>query len=405
MTSQAASPGGYRVFISRFDREMRSGIRSGKRHSGATPRAPAGPRHPRCHEAWSCRGCAVQWDLIAIMGKLLDNFGWGTAITVLAAVAALGTASADPATTGRKPSGQGDIVQFEIEWKADAARGSIEAQFRLGELYEQLRGNYLEAESWYARAAERGSIQALYRLALIALAGSGDVAPDPVTAYKWAVLASDPNDQWGRLAEDLRSQLEAVLTAAERGDAKKQAELWRQQRTGQSTALARTAPEQGEATGPSRAATAPDRTPDPVPVRPARRTARNALPRRHMRGHRPGRRRSWSLCRHPRRAVRRKRMTKRCSSRRCGACSAAPCEKRRTSKGKPVITGTVSDDAGRLNLIRVSSALAPEYRPEIQVRVVSLPLCRSLSELDGFRTASLVAEDLQARLTGPGATA
>ena len=165
------------------------------------------------------------------MGKLLDSFGWGAAITVLAAVVAIGTASADPATE-RKPFGQGDIVQFEIEWKADAARGSIEAQFRLGELYEQIRGNYLEAENWYTRAAERGSIQALYRLALIALAGSGDVAPDPVTAYKWAVLASDPNDQWGRLAEDLRSQLEAVLTAAERGDAKKQAELWRQQRTG-----------------------------------------------------------------------------------------------------------------------------------------------------------------------------
>ncbi len=165
------------------------------------------------------------------MGKLLDSFGWGAAITVLAAVVAIGTASADPATE-RKPFGQGDIIQFEIEWKADAARGSIEAQFHLGELYEQIRGNYLEAENWYTRAAERGSIQALYRLALIALAGSADVAPDPVTAYKWAVLASDPNDQWGRLAEDLRSQLEAVLTAAERGDAKKQAELWRQQRTG-----------------------------------------------------------------------------------------------------------------------------------------------------------------------------
>ena len=34
-------------------------------------------------------------------------------------------------------------------------------------------------------------------------------------------------------------------------------------------------------------------------------------------------------------------------------------------QGKPVITGTVSNDAGRLNLIRVSGALAPEYRPEI----------------------------------------
>ena len=329
-TSQAASPGGYRIFIPRFDRETRSGDAVRQATLWCNPASTGRAAPSAAPPAWSCGGCAVQWDLIAIMGKLLDSFRWGAAITVLAAVVAIGTASADPATE-RKPVGQGDIIQFEIEWKADAARGSIEAQFHLGELYEQIRGNYLEAENWYTRAAERGSIQALYRLALIALAGSADVAPDPVTAYKWAVLASDPNDQWGRLAEDLRSQLEAVLTAAERGDAKKQAELWRQQRTGRLTALARTAPEQGEAPDPL-GPRQPRMTPDPVPVRPARRTARNALPRRYMRRHPPGRRRSWSLCHHPCQAAPRKRMTKRCSSRRCGACSAAPCEKRRTSR-------------------------------------------------------------------------
>jgi len=337
------------------------------------------------------------------MGKFLDNFGWGTAITALAAVAALGTASADPATTGRKPSGPGDIVQFEIEWKADAARGSIEAQFRLGELYEQLRGNYLEAESWYARAAERGSIQARYRLALIALAGNGDIAPDPVTAYKWAVLASDPNDQWGRLAEDLRSQLEAVLTAAERGDAKKQADLWRQHRTGQSTTLARTAPEQGEATGPSRAAAAPDAGVKSDPCLPSSPDSAQC-PATPSHAGTPSKPTQVVVVvppapSRPSQADDEKMLAEAMRRVQCGSL-----RKTTNEQGKSVISGIVSDDAGRLNLIRVSGALAPEYRPEFQVRVVSLPLCRSLSELDGFRTASLVAEDLQARFTGLGAT-
>ena len=281
------------------------------------------------------------------MGKLLDSFGWGAAITVLAAVVAIGTASADPATE-RKPVGQGDIIQFEIEWKADAARGSIEAQFHLGELYEQIRGNYLEAENWYTRAAERGSIQALYRLALIALAGSADVAPDPVTAYKWAVLASDPNDQWGRLAEDLRSQLEAVLTAAERGDAKKQAELWRQQRTGRLTALARTAPEQGEAPGPSRAATAPDdaRSGSCPPGSPDG----AQCPAAPLHAETPSRPTQVVVVMPPPVPSRpsqtddEKMLVEEMRRVQCGSL-----RKTTDEQGKPVITGTVSNDAARLN--------------------------------------------------------
>ena len=343
-----------------------------------------------------------QWGSIAVMCKILHSFGLSVTITALAAVVAITTASADTAAA-QKPLGQGDVAQAEAEWKADAARGNIEAQFHLGELYEQIRGNYLEAEGWYTRAAEGGSIQALYRLALIALAGNRDVAPDPVTAYKWAVLASDPNDQWGRLAEDLSSQLEAVLTAAERGDARKQAELWRQQRTGQSTILAHTAPAQGEVPGSSRATAAPDHSVKSGPCPPGS-SEGVQCPAAPPQAEAPSKPPQLAVVApplapsRPSQADNDKMLAEAMRRGQCGSLRQTINE-----QGNPVITGTVSDDAERSNLIRVSSALALEHRPEIQVRVVSPPLCRSLSELEGLRIASLVVEGLNARLTGPGA--
>jgi hypothetical protein len=71
-------------------------------------------------------------------------------------------------------------------------------------------------------------------------------------------------------------------------------------------------------------------------------------------------------------------------------------------QGKPVITGTVPDDTERSNLIRVSNVLPPEHRPEIQVRVVPPPLCRSLLDLDSLRTASVVVDGPDSRLNGGG---
>jgi TPR repeat protein len=122
--------------------------------------------------------------------RVLRGFGRGTAITALAAALPIGSATADIAA-GRNALLHGDVAQAEAEWKRDAAAGNVEADFALGEFYEQIKGDYPEAERWYTEAAERGSIQARYRLALIALAGNADIAPDPIRAYKWALLASD----------------------------------------------------------------------------------------------------------------------------------------------------------------------------------------------------------------------
>ncbi|MGD9616821.1 MAG: DUF4384 domain-containing protein [Alphaproteobacteria bacterium] len=351
------------------------------------------------------------------MCRVPHRFGWGVAITALAAALAIGTASADTAA-GRKLSAQGDLAQAEAEWKANAAQGNVEAQFRLGELYEQIRGDYPAAEGWYTKAAERGNIQARYRLALIALAGNSDIAPDPVKAYKWAVLASDPNDQWGRLAEDLRSQLDAVLTAGERGDARRQAELWRQQRTGRPTTLARAVaepsvptpavPNPGGAPRPSPDAAPPDHgaKSGPCPpgwpegaecaVAPPPTEPPSQLPPLALVTPPPAPNR-------PPPADGEKALAEAMQRVQCGSL-----RKTTNEQGKPVITGAVANDTEKSNLIQVSNTLAPGHRPEIQVRVVPPPLCRSLSDLDGLRSASLVADGLDARLNdglndGPGA--
>src|SRR5689334_6545001 len=105
---------------------------------------------------------------MAGVGPFFPRSTRGRVVGVLTALLVSGAAFAGSA--GRNAFLQGDFAQAEREWKRDAADGDVEAEFGLGELYEQIREDYPEAERWYERAAERGSIRARYRLALIALA-------------------------------------------------------------------------------------------------------------------------------------------------------------------------------------------------------------------------------------------
>jgi hypothetical protein len=301
-----------------------------------------------------------------LLRRVLRGFGRGTAITALAAALPIGSATADIAA-GRNALLHGDVAQAEAEWKRDAAAGNVEADFALGEFYEQIKGDYPEAERWYTEAAERGSIQARYRLALIALAGNADIAPDPIRAYKWALLASDSNNQWGRLAEDLRSQLEGVLSVSEQRQGKSQAELWRQQRTPNIRSYANAAPEQAAA------GAAPDHGATPVSFPPG-----------------------WP------------------QGLECAAAAAQPPPRSETpfaSIAPPAAPSRRSeaDGEGRLAeaMVRVrcgSSRKAANLRGIEPHVAPPSPLCRSLSNLDGLRAASLVAEGLHARLTGTGST-
>jgi Domain of unknown function (DUF4384)/Sel1 repeat len=316
---------------------------------------------------------------MAGIGAFLPRFIRGGAVAAITAMLMISPATAGSA--GRDAFLKGDFAQAEREWRRDAAQGDEEAEFGLGELYEQIREDYPEAERWYARAAERGSIKARYRLALIALAGNTKIAPDPVEAYKWSILASDASDKWGRLAEDLRSQLDGVLTDAERGEGKRQAELWlRRQAPGSgpapsgpaeqvtSAAAATVAPAPGS-DGPSRSPpTVASVAPQPARPRPSLADDEKALVEAMQR----------VRCASLRRSI--------------------------DDRGKPVIAGTVPDEGEKSRLLGVLAAFAPENRPEIRIRVVPPPLCQSLSGFDSLRAASIVADGLHARLQGSGST-
>ena len=77
------------------------------------------------------------------IGAIFPGSIRGGAVAALAAMLLSGTATAGPA--GQDAFLQGDFAQAEREWKQDAAHGDVEAEFGLGELYEQIREDYPEA--------------------------------------------------------------------------------------------------------------------------------------------------------------------------------------------------------------------------------------------------------------------
>ena len=112
------------------------------------------------------------------------------------------------------------LATYEHKW------GEAEAEFGLGEIYEQANGDYKKAEVWYDKAAEHGSAKAEYRLALISMAGNEHSPPDIIKAYKWASLAAEGDGVWSELGKDLRGELESHSSAGEQVEGKRQDELW-----------------------------------------------------------------------------------------------------------------------------------------------------------------------------------
>lgn len=83
-------------------------------------------------------------------------------------------------------------VATAVDWYRMAAeQGQVDAQLRLAELYEAGRGvprDIAEAVRWLLEAARRGHAEAMYRLGLKYAAGEG-VTRDLVQAHKWLSLA------------------------------------------------------------------------------------------------------------------------------------------------------------------------------------------------------------------------
>ena len=106
-----------------------------------------------------------------------------------------------------------------------AERGDIEAQFRLGSIYYQGRGvslDYSEALKWLRKAAERGHADAQFRLGIIYYQDRG-VPLDYSEALKWLRKAAEQGHV-DALSHELYQQA-TLREAAEQGDADAQFRL------------------------------------------------------------------------------------------------------------------------------------------------------------------------------------
>src|SRR5262249_15812785 len=119
----------------------------------------------------------------------------------------------------------GDYERARTEWSSPADRGNPDAEFGLGEIYEQADGDYKQAELWYSKAARHGNNQAKYRIALISMTGNERVSPALIKSYKLAFLTSEGEGVWAELGKDLRGRLESRMTAGQQVEGKRQAEL------------------------------------------------------------------------------------------------------------------------------------------------------------------------------------
>ncbi|MBX3329869.1 MAG: caspase family protein [Nitrospira sp.] len=81
-------------------------------------------------------------------------------------------------------------------WLSEAQKGSAEAQYYVGTLYEKGAGgqpDYQQAADWYRKAAEQGDKRAAVSLGRLYEQGLG-VPKDPAQAFTWLAKASGLND-------------------------------------------------------------------------------------------------------------------------------------------------------------------------------------------------------------------
>ena len=122
-----------------------------------------------------------------------------------------------------------------VVFRALAESGSVQAQLRLGQLYESGEGvlqSFVEAVRWYRSAAEQGSVPALARLGEIYLTGMA--APDTATPAALMQLAESASQesllkrlypQGLAVSQDLEQAAHWNSRAAHAGDAAAQARL------------------------------------------------------------------------------------------------------------------------------------------------------------------------------------
>jgi len=87
----------------------------------------------------------------------------------------------------------GDFETAYNEWLPLAEKGSTEAQFNIGLMFDRGEGreqDFKTAIDWYVRAAERGFARAQFRLGEMHEAGQG-AERDLIQARKWFAIATN----------------------------------------------------------------------------------------------------------------------------------------------------------------------------------------------------------------------
>ena len=324
------------------------------------------------------------------MGGRVRNVGRVLSIVALISTLSLPTDAAKAGfTAAREAFARGDYQAARAAWRPFAERGDAAGEVGLGEIAEQGDGDYNRAAFWYRKAAAAGSIEARYRLALIALAGNRDVPPDVVEAYKWAVLADDPTDEWGKLAADLLRIIKQHVSAQDEAEGQRRADAWRQGhgrgKQGDPLAELRDALQRidcaelhvARVAAPAAPLIAPPIPPAPFikstgctsGIGPPVPCSDRALP-----GF-PGEPSS-------------------------AASPLAPVGLTTTEPDEVVISGTVPDGATRASLVQIANRLMPKAQPALRVDILPPPLCRSLAELEAMRAAGLITSDLKAQVNG-----
>jgi GAF domain-containing protein len=113
-----------------------------------------------------------------------------------------------------------------------AAKADPTAENALGLLYAQgdekqgIRPDDRQAASWFAKAAEHGSVSAQYKLGLLYWGGHHGLPKDPNKAYFWTVLARAGGQE---SSKDLAKVLAGGMTRNQAAVIEREAEIWYQQ--------------------------------------------------------------------------------------------------------------------------------------------------------------------------------
>ncbi len=162
----------------------------------------------------------AKFAVIAVIAALCTGFTLG-----LTAPAGAGPDEAEAAYH------RGDYATAVREWRPLAEQGDADAQFNLGDLYDNGQGvpqDDAKAMKWYRKAAEQGLDVAQAVLGLMYAQGRG-VTQDYVQAYMWFKLAvsKDSPGFFRDTAVDIRDDVAKKMTPAQISEAQKLAREWK----------------------------------------------------------------------------------------------------------------------------------------------------------------------------------